>query len=538
MKNKTFTCLFSIVFICTSAFAQPLIKKQFVIGGKLNDELRAMSPTKDGGGIAGGSSESPISGDKTQKSRGSFDYWIVKQDSMGNILWDKTIGGDGWDKLSSLAQATDGGYILGGSSNSEKSGEKSEGHDIDFSMDYWVVKTDKRGNVVWDKTIGGTGDDYLTSIAQTADGGYVAGGYSQSDKSRDKSQNNRGFNSNDYWIVKLDQNGNIEWDKTIGGSLDDILTSLQQTKDGGYILGGYSESNTSGEKTENSRGGLDYWVVKLNAKGNIEWDKTIGGDFTDRLTCLQQTSDDRYILGGYSYSNRSGEKSENIRGYFDYWLVKIDHHGNVQWDKTIGGDNVDELTSLQQTMDGGYILGGGSNSGKSGEKTENSRNNSYDYWVVKVNDNGRVQWDKTIGGSSYEYLYAVKEIGRNRFMLGGTGPGVSLDKTELSKGGYDYWLVKLNYKEQSNDIITSSSDQEIITKDKNTYNIYPNPVKDILNVQTSGTAELILLNQSGKVLIRTTINGYGEVNTSKLSAGIYYLKNNTTGETKKIIITK
>jgi len=510
-----------------------------VIGGKLNDELRAMSLTKDGGGIIGGSSESPISGDKTEKSRGDFDYWIVKQDRMGNIQWDKTIGGNILDKLSSLAQTTDGGYILGGFSNSEKSGEKSEGHDIYGSIDYWVVKTDNRGNVEWDNTIGGTDDDYLTCIAQTADGGYIVGGYSQSNASRDKSQNNRGFNSNDYWVIKLDNQGNIKWDKTIGGSLDDILTSIQQTKDGGYILGGYSESNTSGEKTQNSRGGLDYWVVKLNSKGIIEWDKTIGGNFTDRLTCLQQTSDDQYILGGYSYSNRSGEKSEDTRGFFDYWLVKVNDRGNVQWDKTIGGDEDDELTSLQQTRDNGYILGGGSNSGKSGEKTEDSRNNSYDYWVVKVNDNGRVEWDKTIGGSSYDYLYAVKEKERNRFMLGGSSSSeVSYDKTKPSKGEEDYWLVKLNDKKQSDGVITSSADYNSVIGDKNTYGVYPNPVKDVLYVRNSGTAEFTLMNQSGKALITTIIRGEGQITTSKLPAGIYYLKNNTTGETRKIIITK
>jgi hypothetical protein len=337
--------------------------------------------------------------------------------------------------------------------------------------------------------------------------------------------------------VKLNQSGNIQWDKTIGGSLDDLLVSLQQNKDGSYILGGYSASNKSGEKSQNSRGGLDYWVVKLNSKGNIQWDKTIGGDFTDRLTSLQQTTDDGYILGGYSYSNKSGEKSENIRGYFDYWLVKINQHGNIQWDKTIGGNLDDELMSIQQTIDGGYIAGGGSNSAISGEKTEDAKNNSYDYWLVKVNDKGKLEWDKTIGGDNYDYLYAIKEISRNRFMLGGTSSsGVSCDKTEPSEGEEDYWLVKLNYQKEDN-LITSSINHNDITA-KNAYNIYPNPVKDVLHIQSRGTAAFTFMNQSGKVLITVIIKGEGEINTSNLPAGIYYLKNNTTGDTKKIIIER
>jgi len=536
MKNKIFTCIFSIVFLYINAFTQPIIKKQFVIGGSISDQVRAMCPTKDGGVITGGNSSSNRSGDKTQNSRGNFDYWVVKQDSSGNIQWDRTIGGVGVDKLSSLQPTSDGGYIVGGSSNSEKSGEKSE-DEISFTNDYWIVKLDGSGNIQWDKTIGGTGDDYLMAVIQTTDGGYMAGGYSASNKSEDKTRNSRGLS--DYWVVKLDKAGNVQWDKTVGGDLDDILTSLQQTKDGGYILGGYSPSGKSGEKTQHSRGGNDYWVVKLSADGRIEWDKTIGGNFTDRLMSLDQTSDGNYILGGYSYSNKSGEKSEDIRGYFDYWVVKINDRGNVQWDKTIGGDGDDELRSIEQTMDGGYILAGGSNSTRSGEKTENNRNESYDYWVVKLDDNGNFQWDKTVGGSSYDYLYSVKEVDRNRFILAGTsGSPVSADKTKPSKGIEDYWLVKLNYKKPDNAAIISSADSNSIIRDHSSYRIYPNPVKDVLHIEINGATEFTLISQSGKILVTTTITGSGEINISALAAGIYYLKNKTTGESRKIIITK
>jgi hypothetical protein len=277
----------------------------------------------------------------------------------------------------------------------------------------------------------------------------------------------------------------------------------------------------------------------LRADGRIEWDKTIGGNFTDYLYSLQQTSDDNYILGGYSYSNRSGEKSEDIRGYFDYWVVKINDRGNVQWDKTIGGNDDDELRSIEQTMDGGYILGGGSSSAKSGEKTENNRNESYDYWVVKLDDNGNFQWDKTEGGSSYDYLYSVKELDRNRFILAGTsGSPVSRDKTIPSKGSDDYWLVKLNYKKPDNAAITSSTDNNSITKGNSSYRIYPNPVKDVLHIEINDATEFTLVSQSGKILVTTTIRVSGEINTSALAAGIYYLRNKTTGESRKIIITK
>ncbi|MFO0485294.1 MAG: hypothetical protein ACK51A_06485 [Sphingobacteriia bacterium] len=173
----------------------------------------------------------------------------------------------------------------------------------------------------------------------------------------------------------------IEWDKTLGGSSWDELNTLQQTSDGGYILGGISESDSGFEKSQNSRGGSDYWVVKLDASGNKQWDKTLGGGLDDNLWSLQQTADGGYILGGRSSSGVGAEKSEDNRGSLDYWVVKLDATGNKKWDKTLGGDGWDDLWSLQQTDDGGYILGGWSFSDASDEKSENSRGKA-DCWVV------------------------------------------------------------------------------------------------------------------------------------------------------------
>jgi len=168
------------------------------------------------------------------------------------------------------------------------------------------------------------------------------------------------------------QSPTIEWQKTIGGIGSDILNSLQQTADGGYILGGNSNSDTSGDKTENSWGSRDYWVVKLDAVGAIQWQNTIGGSSTETLNSLRQTADGGYILGGTSRSPVSGDKIENTRGGDDYWVLKLDATGAVQWQRTIGGTLTDDLRSIQQTADGGYILGGSSSSDISGEKTENS----------------------------------------------------------------------------------------------------------------------------------------------------------------------
>ncbi len=328
------------------------IEWQNTIGGNNTDQLYSIQQTSDGGYILGGVSISDISGDKTENSQGDYDYWVVKLDSTGNIQWQNTIGGSGYDQLYSIQQTSDGGYILGGYSNSGISGDKTESSQGDY--DYWVVKLDAIGNIQWQTTIGGNDADWLYSVQQTTDGGYILGGYSLSDISGDKTEGTQG--GNDYWVVKLDASGNIQWQNTIGGNNDDNLTSIQQTTDGGYILGGYSYSDISGDKTENSQGSDDYWVVKLNASGNIQWQNTIGGSGYDQLYSIQQTSDGGYILGGYSESNISGDKTENSQGFDDYWVVKLDTTGNIQWQNTIGGSNFDYLTSVQKTSDGGYII--------------------------------------------------------------------------------------------------------------------------------------------------------------------------------------
>ncbi|MEP7319113.1 MAG: hypothetical protein ABI921_10235, partial [Panacibacter sp.] len=290
-----------------------------------------------------------------------------------------TVGGSSSDVLYATTLTSDGGVLAGGYSASKKSGDKSQGGK--GATDYWIVKLDKKGRKEWDKTIGGSSDDIISSVAQTSDGGYILGGSSLSGISGDKTEANRGMY--DYWIVKLDSQRNMEWNKTIGGAYGDNLTTIEQTSDGGYIIFGGSSSNISGEKTDNSRGGADFWLVKITASGVIEWDKTIGGNDADYSYAFEKTADGGYLLGGSSESNISGEKTANSKGQADFWLVKVDAFGNSVWDKTIGGNSSDEMLSFKQTIDGGYILGGSSYSRISGDKTSYNRG-FQDYWVVKL----------------------------------------------------------------------------------------------------------------------------------------------------------
>ncbi len=259
--------------------------------------------------------------------------------------------------------------------------------------------------IQWDKTIGGNANDYLRSLIQTTDGGFLLGGESSSDLSGNKTQEAYGegyisgsthYNFNDFWIVKLKSSGVMEWDKTIGGTGSDYFKSIVPTSDGGFLLGGYSFSDSSGDKSENRKGGHDYWIVKIDGEGNVLWDKAIGGNKDDFLDRAIQTFDGGYFLGGYTDSGISGDKSEISQGRNDYWVIKLDSARNIEWENTIGGNRDDILNSLAQTAEGGYILGGYSISGIYGDKTET--NHSTDYWIVKLDGNGNIEWDNTIRG--------------------------------------------------------------------------------------------------------------------------------------------
>ena len=429
----------AVIFYAPLIIAQPNIEWQKTIGGSDADTPFSVQQTSDGGYILGGGSSSNISGDKTDTIRGLQDYWVVKLDATRAIEWQKTLGGTEDDVLLVIQQTNDGGYILGGWSESNIAGEKTE--NSLGGKDYWVVKLNASGAIQWQNTIGGSLDDRLRSIQQTEDGGYIIGGRSNSNISGDKTENSRG--DADYWVVKLNSLGGIQWQKTLGGNAIDHLRTLQQTSDGGYILGGRSNSNISSEKTENSQGGLDYWVVKLDNSGAIQWQNTIGGSQNEHLRTIQQTSDGGYILGGFSLSNISGDKTENSLGVFDFWVVKLHASGGIQWQNTIGGNAGDFLYSIQQTSDGGYILGGSSSSNISGDKSENNMGMD-DYWVLKLYPTGDIEWENTIGGNESDGLLSIDLTDDGGFILGGwSHSNISGDKTDTSRGGGDYWVMKL-----------------------------------------------------------------------------------------------
>ncbi|NNV56759.1 T9SS type A sorting domain-containing protein [Limnovirga soli] len=558
MNIKSLLLIIALTATSGILFAQnaPRIVWQKTFGGAGNDSLVAILPTNDGGFIMSGHSNSNAFGDKTQNSyNNTLDYWVIKTNSKGKIQWSRTLGGTGIDNDPVVIQTGDGGFLVGGTSISMLSGDKTEDA-INGSNDYWVVKLDKNGVTQWNNTIGSIQRESLNALAQASDGTYRIAGNSWSNfPGDDKRDANRGSSLwPDYWVVKLDKKGKVVWDHCYGGGNEDYLTCLKPTKDSGYIMGGYSYSPAEYEKTDSFIGSNDYWIVKMDKDGNKTFDKTLGGDLSDYQTDVQETFDGGYILGGYSNSNATFNKTGIFKGWMDYWIVKTAADGSVQWDKTMGGTLGDYLSTVQQTKDSSYIIGGTSSSPTSA--TKNSPNKGLeDYWIVKLNKNGQKLWDTTYGGSGSDRLGAIKEISTGEYIAGGTSnTSRNGDKTTGTVGNTglnDFWIIRLSETpllkpaaKSTENIQQITSNATPIEMSKLSMQANPNPTKGPVNISYSSTEKsnisFMVYDAKGALVITKTLaagKGNFTIDISNQQTGIYYVvmnaKNNSV--TRKII---
>lgn len=322
----------------------------------------------------------------------SRDIWLIKTDESGNALWSKTYGGIADDRGYSVNQTDDGGYIITGNTLSLGAG----------SYDLWLLKTDASGDTLWTKTYGGILEDGGRSVQQTSDGGYVIAGSTWS----------FGAGLYDIWLLKTNAFGDTLWTKTFGGNLHDGGRAVQQTFDGGYIITGYTFSF--------SFGASDIWLIKTDAYGNKQWEKTFGSTIGDEGYAIQQTIDSGYILTGISEGN--------------VFLLKTDSLGNESWSKSYGGSNEDISFSVNQTNEFGYILVGYTLSFGSGTN---------DIWIIKTDSSGDTLWTKILGGYISDRGYSIQQTNDGGYIIFGfTG--------SFGAGGGDVWLVRLESQLNTN----------------------------------------------------------------------------------------
>jgi hypothetical protein len=475
-KISYLTLLFVTLFIKQNLFAQvrPSIIWDQTLGGSNDDLSDKILAHPDGGFMIFGITFSPVSGDVSHAPRSvsnsTADLWIVKTDANGHKIWDKRFGSVWQEEYINAVATPDGGYVL--SSNIRKTssamytvpdpnlGDVSRS---DFkagaSRDGWVLKIDSNGNKVWDTRLGtllAGGDVFLSSVVNSPDGGFLVGGYTNAvAASLDVSQTGAG--NSDYWIAKLDANGNKIWDKRYASNGNDAIYNILPTIDGGYLLGGNSTGGTGYDKSENARGGSDFWIVKIDGSGNKIWDKTLGSLLRDNLNNIVSTADGGYLLSGNSENDffnspPGGDRTAAGFGSFDNWLIKIDGNGTKIWEKIYGTSLEEDQGSLGNHLfagkiisapDGNFYLATSSEGGNEGSKTEISRGLT-DYWILKIDPNGSKIWDKTLGSIDYDINSPdLVPLSDGSLLFAGSSSLPGGDKTG-SRGAFDMWLVKLS----------------------------------------------------------------------------------------------
>jgi S1-C subfamily serine protease len=358
----------------------PKVEWSKTFGGERSEAGKFIQQTTDGGYI--------IAGWTGSFGDGLGDVYLIKTDSSGSEVWSKTFGGTGSDIGYSVQQTSDAGYIITGSTESFGGNSK----------DVYLIKTDSSGSEVWSKTFGGTGFDVCYSVQQTIDGGYIIGGYTSS----------FGAGLFDFYLLKTDSSGSIVWNQTFGGENYDVGRSVQQTTDGGYIMTGYTSSFGDGE---------DVYLVKTDDSGNMVWSKTFGGAASDTGYSVQQTIDGGYIIAGRTLSFNAGNG--------DVYLIKTDDSGNMVWSQTFGDTNDDYGSSVQQTIDGGYIIAG---------YTYSFTTEDGDVYLIKTDASGNMVWSQTFGGENYDASNSVQQTTDGGYIIVG-------DITSLGDEFGDVYLV-------------------------------------------------------------------------------------------------
>lgn len=363
-----------------SAFAEPTIEWSKTYGGDKDDMAWWVQQTTDGGYV--------LTGYTASYGAGDLDFWLIKTDRNGNLEWDKTFGGAAGDIAYSVRETADRGYIIVGITYSFGAG----------GSDIWLVKTDRKGNLLWSRTFGGPSDESVRCVQQTLDGGYIIAGYTS-----------EGVNKY-TWLIKTDRYGIMQWNRLFGPNSDEPW-ACQQTIDGGYIIVGSLDNYHQG------------WLIKTDRKGNLVWDKKFSESDCNTPSRVRQTFDGGYILGGCTCSDKYNDKHSP-----DYWLVKTDWRGNIQWSSILGGAGCEGVSAIDQ-IPGGYITSG---------VTSSFGNGGIDGWLVIVDNRGNMVWSKAFGGSGDDWVFRGQMTLDGGYITAGT-------TNSFGNGGSDVWLVKIKF---------------------------------------------------------------------------------------------
>ena len=400
-------------------------------GGTKNESGRSVLKTSDDGYIVLGFTQS-IDGDiNTTKTTVQYDYWLLKFDKDDTLQWQKTYGGSKDEKAYKIIETNDNGFAVIGYSKSDE-GDLNSNQGFE---DVWILKLDTTGSILWKTSTGFSGTDQGFSLIQTSDNGYFIAGIL--DVTASGGLGNAKITARhaggDYWGIKLDINGTIEWRKYFGGTNTDICYDVTETIDGYLMIG---SSDSADVDITNNKGSYDFWVIKIDKTGTLLWEKSFGGDEIDEARAITPTDDGSFIIIGDTRSSTKDVTKNN--GGADLWAVKITSNGNLSWQKNYGGSSFDVGRSIRKTIDGGFLISGSSRSGDNGF-TNKGQN---DALILKIDANGNQQWQKTIGGTEIDFCYDAIELTNGNIIAVGESSSNNQDIV-TNKGFSDLLIIKL-----------------------------------------------------------------------------------------------
>jgi len=403
-------------------------------GGSKNDVAKSVVSTVDGGFAVLGYTQS-LDGDITDKATENYDFWILKFDSEAQLEWNKTYGGSGDERGRSLIETSDGGYALLGYSDSSDGDVSSNNGNRDF----WLVKINASGVLSWQKSFGYEGEDEGVSIIETSDNHLMLSGVL--DVTASGGEGNQGRFSTrhaggDYWAIKITPTGDIVWSRFYGGTFTDSPTGIKETLNDGLISVGGSDSNDV--DISNNKGSYDFWIVKSDRNGDIVWEKSFGGSEIDEARDVISDGTGNHIIVGDTRSNDQDVAFNN--GAADLWVIKVSNSGELLWNTSIGGSNFDVARSISTTFNNEFIIAGSSRS-SNGDVSKNQGQN--DAWVLKLDNSGQLLWETTIGGSEIDFSYDAVQINNGTIVAVGETNSSNGDIID-NKGFTDLLIVQIN----------------------------------------------------------------------------------------------
>ena len=472
------------------------------------------------------------------------------------IKWDLSLGLPEHDNLYDALSISDDKFLF-----------VARGKDANGNADYYIIKTDQRGEIDWERTYGGEGNDFLSAVIETEEGGFLLGGYSRSFTTSPSGQ----F---DYWLLKVDSEGQTEWEQSYGGPMYDVMRAMVPN-DRGYILIGAKSIDEGGPIFKD-----EAWVIQVDHDGNIIWEKRYGGSDDDRFHSAIVLDNQNILFSGITKSN-DGMISNNY-GNSDVWVVLTDSNGEIIWENTYGGSSSDIIgyNCMKRSIDNNFLLYGNTGSNDHDLEDFSGEENG---WVWKINDQGEVLWSYAYGHEFGENINDVKELGNNKMLLLGGRATIAdpfaaanywllvidetdgkIDNEQMFGGSADDWGLRIIENTEGDIILagtSNSTDGDITNKvgmvdiwlacleEKSTntienspevrINIYPNPVDKIVQVDIPDNMEvsMTIYNQNGKLILGNLRES--DISIDDLATGVYFIEVNDLNSklrwTKKIV---